>query len=169
MQVDAVELAKKCDKCQRFRNVQRLPTEKLTTIVSPWPFAQWEINIISPLPQGKGQEKFLLVVIDYFPKWVEAEALATITEARIRSFVWKNIICRFGIPRTIISDNGQQFDSQGFRDFCSGLGIKNQFSSPGHPQVNGQTEVMNQSLLRIIKAKLDDVKGAWPEEFPNVL
>ena len=95
------------------------------------------------MPQGKGQVKFLLVAIDYFTKWVEVEALTTITEARIRSFVWKNIICRFGIPRTIISDNGRQFDNQGFRDFCSGLGIKNQFSSPRHPQANEQTEVEN--------------------------
>ena len=70
---------------------------------------------------------------------------------------------------TIISDNGRQFDSQGFRDFCSNLGIRNQFSSPGHPQANGQTEVTNRTLLKIIKAKLDDVKGAWPEELPNVL
>ena len=69
---------------------------------------------------------------------------------------------------TIISDNGRQFDSQAFRDFCSGLGIKNQFSSPGHPQANGQTEVTNQTLLKIIKTKLDDTKGAWPEELPNV-
>ena len=59
------------------------------------------------MPQGKGQVKFLIVAIDYFTKWVEAEALATITEARIRSFVWKNIICRFGILRTITSDNGR--------------------------------------------------------------
>ena len=102
-------------------------------ISSPWPFAQWGIDIVGPLPQGKGQVKFLLVAIDYFTKWVEVEALATITEARIRSFVWKNIIRRFGIPLTIISDNGRQFNSQGFRDFCSNLGIKNQFSSPGHP------------------------------------
>ena len=85
------------------------------------------------MPQGKGQVKFLLVAIDYFTKWVETEALATITEARIQNFVWKNIICRFGIPQTIISDNGQQFDSQSFREFCSGLGIENQFSSPRHP------------------------------------
>ena len=70
---------------------------------------------------------------------------------------------------TIISDNGRQFDSQGFRDLCSGLGIKNQFSSPAHPQANGQPEVMNRTLLKIIKAKLDDAKGAWPEELPNVL
>ena len=111
----------------------------------------------------------MLVAIDYFTKWVEAEALTMITEARIQSFVWKNIICRFRIPMTIISDNERQFDSQAFRDFCSGLGIKNQFSSPGHPQANGQTEVTNRTLLKIIKTKLDDAKGAWPEELPNVL
>ena len=107
MQVDAVDIVKRCDKCQRSGNVQRLPAERLTTIASPWPFAQWGIDIVGPLPQGKGQVKFLLVAIDYFMKWVEAEALATITEARIRSFVGKNIICRFGIPLTIISDNGR--------------------------------------------------------------
>ena len=67
---------------------------------------------------------------------------------------------------TIISNNGRQFDSQAFRDFCSGLGIKNQFSSPGHPQANGQTKVTNRTLL---KTKLDDAKGAWPEELSNVL
>ena len=105
--MDAVELVKKCDKCQRFKNVQRLPTEKLTTITSPWPFAQWGIDIIGPLLLGKGQVKFLLVAINYFTKWVKVEALATITEARIRNFVWKSIICRFGIPRMIISDNGR--------------------------------------------------------------
>ena len=125
MQVDARKLVKKCDKCQRFGNVQRLPAERLMTITSPWPFAQWGIDIVGPLPRGKGQVKFLLVAIDYFTKWVEAEALSTITEAKIQSFVWKNIICRFGIPQIIILDNGQQFNSQGFKDFCSSLGIKN--------------------------------------------
>ena len=106
-----MELVKKCDRCQRYSNVQRLPTERLMTKSSSWPFAQWGIDIVSPLPQGKGQVKFLLVAIDYFTKWVEAEALAMITEARLQSFVWKSIICRFGIPLMIISDNGRQFDS----------------------------------------------------------
>ena len=137
MQVDAVELIKKYDKCQRFGNVQRLPAERMTMITSPWPFAQWGIDIVGPLPLGKRQVKFLLVAIDYFTKWVEVEALATITEAKFRSFVWKNVICRFGIPMTIISDNGRQFDNQSFKNFYSNLGIKNQFSFPGHPQANG--------------------------------
>ena len=60
----------------------------------------------------------------------------------------------------IISNNGRQFDSQGFKDFCSNLGIKNRFSFLGHPQVNGQMEVTNRTLLKIIKAKLNDAKGA---------
>ena len=67
----------------------------------------------------------------------------------------------------IISNNGRQFDSQGF--IYSGLGIKNQFSSPGHPQANGQTKLTNRTLLKIIRVRLDDAKGAWQEELPNVL
>ena len=136
MQKDAKEFVEQSDKCQRFGNVQRIPTEKLTPITSLWPFVQWGIDIVGPLPQGKRHVKFLLVAIDYFTKWVETEALPTIMEAKIHNFVWKNIVCRFGIPRTIISNNKRQFDSQNFRDFCSGLGIKNQFSSPRHPQAN---------------------------------
>ena len=107
MQEDTVELVKKCDKCQRLRNIQHLPAERLTTIASSWPFAQWGIDIVGSLPQSKGQVKFLLVAIDYFTKGVEVEAIVTITEARVQSFVWKNIICRFGIQRAIISYNGR--------------------------------------------------------------
>ena len=108
----------------------------MTTISSPWPFAQWGIDIMGPLPQGKRQMKFLLVAIDYFTKWIEAEALAMIIEAKVQNLVWKNIVYRFRIPRTIISNNGRQFDSHGFKSFCLSLGIKNKYSSPGHPSAN---------------------------------
>ena len=83
MQQDAAEFVKKCDSCQRYRNVQRVPGEQMTTISSPWPFVQWGIDIMGPLPQGKRQMKFLLVAIDYFTKWVEAEAFTTITETKV--------------------------------------------------------------------------------------
>ena len=120
-------------------------------------------------PTAIRQLKFLVVGIDYFTKWVEAEALATITEKNIRSFVWRNIICRYGIPRVLISDNGKQFDNSAFRDFCSELGIKNHYSLPAHLQANGQVEVMNRSLLKIIKAWLEGAKGIWPDEILSVL
>ena len=60
---------------------------------------------MASLPQGKRQIKFLLIAIDYFMKWVEAEVVAMIIEAKVQNFVWKNIVCRFEIPRTIILDN----------------------------------------------------------------
>ena len=113
--------------------------------------------------------KFLLIAIDYFMKWVEAEALAMINEAKVQNFVWKNIVCRFEIPRTIISNNSRQFDSNGFRPFYLSLGIKNKYSSPGHLQANGQAEVTNRTLLKIIKSRLMGAKGAWPEELSSVL
>ena len=91
------------------------------------------------------------------------------TEAKITNFVWKIIICRFGIPYVIISDNGEQFDNPKFRKFCKDLGIKNHYSFPRHPQANGQTKVTNRSLLKIIKTWLEGVKGAWLEELSNVL
>ena len=88
-------------------------------------------------PTALRQLKFLIVGIDYFTKWVEAEPLATITEKSIRSFVWRNIICRYKIPKVLVSDNGKQFDNSTFRDFCSELGIRNHNSSPVYPQANG--------------------------------
>ena len=98
---------------------------------------------MGPLPTGVRQLKFQVVGIGYFTKWVEAEALATITEKNIRSFVWRNIICRFRIPRVLVSDNRKQFDNSAFRDFYSELGIKNHYSLLAHPQANEQVEVTN--------------------------
>uniref|UniRef100_A0A2N9F391 Integrase catalytic domain-containing protein n=1 Tax=Fagus sylvatica TaxID=28930 RepID=A0A2N9F391_FAGSY len=99
MQKDVVSYVRACDKCQRFGNLIHSPPETLTPMTAPWPFAQWGLDIMGPLPVGRRQLKFLVVGIDYFTKWVEAEPLATITEKNIRGFVWKAIICRFGIPR----------------------------------------------------------------------
>ena len=69
----------------------------------------------------------------------------------------------------LVSDNGKQFDNSVLRDFCSELGIKNHYSSPAHPQTNRQVEVMNRTLLKIIKTRLEGAKGIWPDELPNVL
>ena len=71
----------------------------------------------------------MVVSIDYFTKWVEAKALATITEKYVQSFIWKNIVCRYDIPRVLVSDNGKQFDNDAFIDFFLQLGIKNHYSS----------------------------------------
>ena len=73
------------------------------------------------------------------------------------------------VPRILMSNNGRQFDNALFKDFCEHFGIQNHYSSPAHPQANGQTEVANQSLLKIIKSWLEGAKRIWPDELPGVL
>ena len=166
---DAQAYVKTCNKCQRFSNLIRQSSKELTPMKTPWPFAQWGLDIMGSFPTALRQLKFLVVGIDYFTKWVEAEPLATITEKSIRSFIWRNIICRYGIPRVLVSDNGKQFDNSAFKDFCSELGIKNHYSFPAHPQANRQVEVTNRTLLKIIKTRLEGAKGIWLDELLSVL
>ncbi|KAM1024960.1 hypothetical protein ACFX2I_038064 [Malus domestica] len=98
------------------------------------------------MPAGKGKVRYAIVAVDNFTKWTEVEPLATITEAKIEDFVWKNILCRFGIPNTIVTDNGRQFDNNKFRMFRSKFNINLCFASPAHPQSNGQVEAINKII-----------------------
>ena len=166
---DATDLVRRCKIFQEHAKISRLPSEPFTSITSPWPFQQWGLGILGPLPIGKGQYKFIIVAMDYFTKWAKAEPLATITEQKIRNFVWRAIICRFGIPRALVSDNGKQFDNTKFRDFCAELGINNYYSSLAHPQSNGQEEVTIRTLKAVLKTKLEDLKGKWVDFLPEVL
>ncbi|XP_073129088.1 uncharacterized protein [Henckelia pumila] len=77
------------------------------------------------------QKKFLLVAVDYFSKWVEAEPLARITEEAVLGFIWKNIVCRFGLPRKLVSDNGRQFQGKKIKDWCTEMMVKQVEEVPG--------------------------------------
>ena len=134
---DATKLVRKCKIYQEHAKISHLTSKPLTSIVSPWPFQQRGLDILGPLPVGRGQCKFTIVGVDYFTKWAKDEPLATITEQKVRNFVWRSIICRFGIPKALVSDNEKQFNNLKFKKFCTELGIKNYYSSPAHLQSNG--------------------------------
>ena len=169
MQADAETYVRKCDKCQKFSPLVHQPAQDWTPLTSPWPFAQWGLDIVGTLPQALGNKKFLIAGTDYFTKWIEAEPLVKITEVEAKKFVWKSIITRFGIPRALISDNGKQFDGKKFRKFCSELKIEFYNSTPVYPQSNGQAEASNKTVLNGIKRRLESAKGKWVEELSNVL
>ena len=95
--------------------------------------------------------------------------LAKITEKNAQYFVWKNIICQFGIPKVIISNNVRQFDNDGFKLFYSDLAISNHFFSPGHLQANGQVKITNKTILRNLKARLEKSKSEWAEYLLSIL
>ncbi|KAL0458685.1 UNVERIFIED_CONTAM: hypothetical protein Slati_0495700 [Sesamum latifolium] len=129
----------------------------------------WRIDIVGPFPIASDQRKFLLVAIDYFTKWVEAESLARITAGEVMKFIWKNIVCRFGVHREIVSDNGRQFQGRRIQEWCQGLHIKQRFTTVAHPQSDGQVEVTNRILVQGIKRRLERVGGNWTEELTSVL
>ena len=86
-----------------------------------------------------------------------------------KRFVWKNIVTRFEVPHALISDNGLQFDSKAFRNYCGELGITNRHSTFAYPQGNRQTKAVNKVLVNGLKKRLGDTKGKWVEELPHVL
>jgi len=147
----------------------KAPPEELRLIYSPWPFHTWGIDILGSFPLAIRQMKYLMVAIEYFTKWIEAEPVAQIIAHNVQHFVWKNIVCRFGVPRGLISDNSTQFASLQMSKLCVEVGIKQVFASVEHPQTNGQVESANRILLRGLKQRLEKAKEAWAEEVPRIV
>ncbi|KAL0411333.1 UNVERIFIED_CONTAM: hypothetical protein Slati_3723000 [Sesamum latifolium] len=82
MLLDANELVKRCCACQEHANVNHQPAALMQPLESPYPFDRWGLDLVGPFPRATGQRKFLIVAVDYFTKWVEAEPLAKISEKR---------------------------------------------------------------------------------------
>ena len=169
MQRETLEYVRKCDRCQQFAPSIHQPGRILNPLSSPWPFAQWGLDIVGSFPKAVGNKKYLLVDTDYFTKWVEAKPLANIRDVDAKRFVWKNIVTRFRVPHVLISDNGLQFDSKMVRKYYSELRITNRYSTPTYPQGNGQAKAVNKVIVSGLKKRLDDAKGKWVEELPHVL
>ena len=87
MRSDAVDYVRKCDRCQRLALVLRSPAQDLISITSAWPFAQWGIDIVGPLPTALAQKKLLLVATDYLSKRIESEAFASIKDKDVTRFI----------------------------------------------------------------------------------
>ncbi|KAM1660756.1 hypothetical protein ACFX2K_003711 [Malus domestica] len=111
----------------------------------------------------------IIVANDYFTKWVEVEPITTTTQTDIEHFIWKNIIYRFDIPYSIVTNNGPQFMGKYLAKFFEKYGIKQHMSMPWYPQGNGQAEASNKTILDCLKKTLSDKKGKWPDELLGVL
>jgi transposase InsO family protein len=128
------------------------------------------MDIVGPLPTAPGNYTHAVVIVEYFSKWVEAKPLLSITSATIQKCFWQNIVCRFGVPYEVTVDNGKQFDSADFKDFCAYLGTKLCFASVYNPQSNGAVEWANGIISADIKRNITELpKSKWAEELPRVI
>jgi transposase InsO family protein len=137
-----------------------------------WPFAVWGVDILRPFPRAVGEYRFLFVAIDKFTKWLEATSVVSITQGVVVAFL-KSIVYRFGVPSRIFTDNGTQFRSRLFQEYCEGISTQLCFASVAHPKSNSQVERANTEILRGLKTRTYDClkkHGAnWVSELPYVL
>ena len=113
MEADCVAHVRKCNQCQVYGDLKHMPPMPLHTMTSPWPFSTWGIEIIGKIhPKAFNGHEFILVAIDYFIKWVEAASCKVLNSKKVAQFIQTNIICRYGVPHEIITDNGQHFKGE---------------------------------------------------------
>jgi hypothetical protein len=119
-----------------------------------------------------GGHVYMLVAVDKFTKWVEAAPVTTQDSTATINFI-KSIVFRFGVPRSIITDNGTNFTSKKFKSYYESMGIKLKFVSVAHPKINRQVENVNGLICNGIKkrllAPLEKANHAWVDELPSVL
>jgi hypothetical protein len=126
--------------------------------------------LLGPLPPAQGNLKYVVVVVEYFSKWIEAKPLATITSVTVQKFFWQNIVCRFGVPKAITVDNRTQFDAEAFKEFCEQIGMKIHFASVRHLESNGLVERANGIIMTgIMKLIFNQPRGKWLDELIKVV
>jgi hypothetical protein len=147
-----------------------VPVSVMNPIIKPWLFRGWGMDMISKInpPSSKGHQ-FILAITDYFTKWVEAVSMKSVASKDVINFVKEHVIHRFRIPQTITTDGGSVFISEEFKKFAIDMGIKLIRSSPYYAQANGQAEASNQSLIKLIKRKIDEYPRRWHEVLSEAL
>ncbi|XP_026442284.1 uncharacterized protein LOC113341713 [Papaver somniferum] len=137
MNEDAKHMALICDECQKFVKKIHAPAVTLNSVIRPWPFAKWRIDIVGPLHVGSGQRNYLIVATDYFTKWVEDAPLRHIQDKDVFRFIWEHIICRFSVPTSIVLDNGKQLQGKNIDLLFNAYNIQKSKATPLYPQCNG--------------------------------
>jgi ribonuclease HI len=167
---DATDLVQKCENCQKCARDQK-PPSSLTQLIQPtWPLQRWGLDLLGSLPPAQGNLRYVVVAVEYFSKWIEAKPLATITSVTVQKSFWQNIVCRFGVPKTITVDNGTQFDAEAFKEFCDQIGTKIHFASVRHPESNGLVKTANGIIMTgIMKLIFNQPRGKWPDELIKVV
>jgi len=164
---DIKRIISKCDNCQLNRpQVYPEPTEDIPTEVEG-PFTHLGLDIIGPLTKTSNNNQYILVVVDYFTKWVEAEPTENITSKDVIKFLIK-VFSRHGVPQVITTDNGVQFTSDMTKIFLDLYDVYVKFTSTYHPESNGLTENRNKEIGKLLRL-LGKKHKEWDEILPSAL
>ncbi len=159
-----------CFTCQHLKVVQATPRAPLQPIETGYPNQRLGIDFMGPFTQTRNGNRCLLVIVEFFTKWVEVAALPLQETIITANAIFSEWVTRYGVPDQIHSDQGPNFESRLFHEPCEASGVKKTRTTPYHPQGNGQTERTNQSLLSLLKSFIDQAKhDCWCELLPQCL
>ena len=115
------------------------------------------MHVIGPIePAASNGHKFIMVAIDYFTKWMKGASYKSVTKKVVADFVRNNLICRFGVPELIITDNGANLNCQLMRDICEKLKITHRNSTVYRPQMNEAIEAANKNIKKIMRKMIEN-------------
>ena len=138
-------------------NISKRHEMPLQSILVVQLFDVWGIDFIGPFPSSFGN-LYILLAVDYVSKWVEAVACPKNDANIVVVFLQRNILSRFGTPRTIISDGGSHFSNNVFDKLMGRYGIKHIMSLAYHPQTNGQAKISNRVIKKILEKTVSSSK-----------
>nr|GEX14857.1 reverse transcriptase domain-containing protein [Tanacetum cinerariifolium] len=164
---DAHNLVKSCDSCQRQGKISQRDEMPQNVIQVCKIFKVWGIDFMGSFPSSRGN-RYILVVVDYLSKWVEAKALPT-NDARVVVKFLKSLLARFGTPRAIISDREIHFCNDKFAKVMSKHGVTHRLATAYHPQTSGQVEILNRGLKRILERTVGENRALWSEKLEDAL
>ncbi|KAK3085543.1 hypothetical protein FSP39_005031 [Pinctada imbricata] len=160
MRKDIAIYVQKCDNCAVNKPLPKSPKSPLGSTLVSAPLDRLAIDIMGPLPRTKRGNRYILVIIDCFTKWVEIFPIMDQTAPTCADRLM-DVICRFGCPLSIHSDQGRTFESDIFKELCAMLEIRKTRSSPRNPKCNGTVERFNKTLTTMIRAYIREEETEW--------
>ena len=166
---DTAIWVKECQQCQQRNPPQLVQQASLESIVSTYPFEKLSWDIMGPLPQTSSGNKYIVVVTDLFSKWVEAFPMKFTDTETLASLLVHEVICRYGLPSYLHSDQGANLTSNLMAAVCKHLGIEQTRTSAYHPQGNVQVERFNRTLESMLAKVVSDHQTDWDYHLPQLL
>lgn len=157
-----------CHVCKLQNAKFSKPPELITVPVPDQMFQKIGIDILGPLPESRSGNRYAIVAMDYLSKWPEVAPLPNKTAKLVADFFFRDIVCRYGCPREVVSDNGGEFKGE-FEQLLQECSIDHRLTAPNHPQANGLVERYNATLATALRKMVGSKPKEWDEWIPTVL
>ena len=167
--MDTFTFCKSCTTCQQAKCKSCTHRAPLGHITAGSPFEIVAIDIMGPLTTTNSGKSYILVVIDYYTKWIEIFALTNIQALTVAKCIFNNVISRYGTPEQIHTDQGTQFESSLFKELCTLLHIHKSRTTPYHPAGDGLVERSNRTIQNILKTAINNNYKDWDLYLPSTM